>query len=408
MKKVFVLAVIAVLLSMGRADAAPNAFKDVYTSTSGDKLKLELRFEKAPKTIINYYERSIQMDVSDGFVSPARRVFDIDKAGIKTISVYQLKPRLLRIRIAPEDGGMKALKEAFSFSANKHGVVMLIGKKSAATVKASEILTPDLVEASKTPAPVEHSDDANSSKEITPEVTTLSPTEAVANGDDFLANIRKNLDDIKKEGTNNPDKTSLTQPTAVLASNNQPQAAPAMAPGLGEAFIKIGSALMVVLALIFAVSFVAKKYLGNVESTLGTKKQLKVLSNHYIGVKKNVTIVEVGGDILVLGVTNTNVGLLAHITDPDKIEQIKMAHRLPDKPMGMLKKFKIFNWVNFRKPAEPVRPMNSQFAKQVASYAETSRPAQEEDAPLTTRREEAIENVQRLLKQKLRNIEGTA
>jgi flagellar biosynthetic protein FliO len=169
---------------------------------------------------------------------------------------------------------------------------------------------------------------------------------------------------------------------------------------------------LVVLALIFVISFVVKKYMGTMENALGTKKQLKVLSNHFIGVKKNVTIIEVGGEILVLGVSNSNVNLLAHYTDPDKIELIRLAHRLPDKPMGLFKRFGFLEGIGKKKVAQPV---NSQFARQAASYADNmkrtleDRAEEMEDKPVSRAATVASTiSAARALKARLRSLEGTA
>jgi len=420
LKKRMVLTLIALFLLVGKAEAAPNGFKDVISSGAKGKFKVELAFDRTPKAIINYYEKSIQLDVVDGYVTPARRTFSINRPDIKSINVYQVKPRLLRVRILPGSGGMEALKESFSFTSNGTALVFGVGKKSGASARASAILTPKPEIASKIPSSAEEptSDSELSAKNtpaITEEATTPTPGEAINGGEDFLANIRKNLDEIKKEAPVDTNKSATDDPKAQLASfpaAAQSAAAPSQAPGLGEAFLKIGSALLIVLALIFVISFVVKKYMGTMENALGTKKQLKVLSNHFIGVKKNVTIIEVGGEILVLGVSNSNVNLLAHYSDPEKIELIRLAHRLPDRPMGLFKRFGVFDRIGKKKEAQPV---NSQFARQAASYAENIKQtmaerAEENDDKPTSRAATVASTISaaRALKARLRSLEGTS
>jgi flagellar biogenesis protein FliO len=48
-----------------------------------------------------------------------------------------------------------------------------------------------------------------------------------------------------------------------------------------------------------------------------------VIANQYIGVKKNIALVEVPGSILVLGVSNDKISMLTKIEDREIIETIQ-------------------------------------------------------------------------------------
>ena len=80
------------------------------------------------------------------------------------------------------------------------------------------------------------------------------------------------------------------------------------------------------LAIILGVLLVAFYFIRRVlkRETGGAKNRLiRVLANTCIGVKKSVSLVEVPGALLVLGITNDRISLLA------KIE----GHKIPDEPM---------------------------------------------------------------------------
>ena len=51
-------------------------------------------------------------------------------------------------------------------------------------------------------------------------------------------------------------------------------------------------------------------------------RMIRVLANTYIGVKKSVSLVEVPGCVLILGVTADRINLLAKIDDPDTLETL--------------------------------------------------------------------------------------
>ena len=52
-----------------------------------------------------------------------------------------------------------------------------------------------------------------------------------------------------------------------------------------------------------------------------------MVSTNYLAPKKNISLVEVGGEILVLGISDQNISLLTRISEPERIEEIKNAHR---------------------------------------------------------------------------------
>ena len=50
-------------------------------------------------------------------------------------------------------------------------------------------------------------------------------------------------------------------------------------------------------------------------------KMIRVLANSYVGVKKSISLVEVPGSVLVLGITNDNINLLAKIDDVEIMDK---------------------------------------------------------------------------------------
>ncbi|MFQ5560822.1 MAG: flagellar biosynthetic protein FliO, partial [Nitrospinota bacterium] len=64
------------------------------------------------------------------------------------------------------------------------------------------------------------------------------------------------------------------------------------------------------LALIFFAAAGAKKFLSKNESLFGNNQFIRVLSSVPIAVKKQVLLVDVAGEVLVLGVSNENITML--------------------------------------------------------------------------------------------------
>ena len=90
-------------------------------------------------------------------------------------------------------------------------------------------------------------------------------------------------------------------------------------PDIIPTAIKMLTALGVVLGGMLVVYYLAKRVLKRQVGN-SKRKMIRVLENSYIGVKKNISLVEIPGAVLVLGITNDNISLLAKIEDKKIIE----------------------------------------------------------------------------------------
>ncbi|MBI5587528.1 MAG: flagellar biosynthetic protein FliO [Deltaproteobacteria bacterium] len=89
--------------------------------------------------------------------------------------------------------------------------------------------------------------------------------------------------------------------------------------------IKAIITLSFVLGLL-GVSLYALKYYMNRSGKGGSSRAsspVKVLNTFFLGQKKNLTIVEVAGEVMVLGVTPTTVTFLAKIEKKESLEELK-------------------------------------------------------------------------------------
>jgi len=93
-------------------------------------------------------------------------------------------------------------------------------------------------------------------------------------------------------------------------------------PDIIPTAIKMLTALGVVLGGILVIYYFAKRILKRqVGNSKG--KMIRVLESSYIGVKKNISLVEIPGAILVLGITNDNISLLSKIENQETIDGYK-------------------------------------------------------------------------------------
>lgn len=93
-------------------------------------------------------------------------------------------------------------------------------------------------------------------------------------------------------------------------------------PDLMSTTIQMLTALGIVLGGLFVVFYLMRRLLRR---DVGRSKAqlIRVLASQYIGIKKNIALVEIPGAILVLGVSNEAISLLTKIEDNAVLETIR-------------------------------------------------------------------------------------
>jgi flagellar protein FliO/FliZ len=94
------------------------------------------------------------------------------------------------------------------------------------------------------------------------------------------------------------------------------------APDMASTAFQMLTALGVVLGGLILVFYFMKRFLK--KDVGGSKEQLiKVIASQYIGIKKNISLVEIPGSILVVGVSNDNISLLTKIEDKVVLDDLR-------------------------------------------------------------------------------------
>ena len=94
------------------------------------------------------------------------------------------------------------------------------------------------------------------------------------------------------------------------------------APDLTMTALKMVSALGIVLGGMFIIFYFGKRFM-NRNSSGSNQKLINILASQYVGVKKSISLVEVPGAVLVLGISNDAIRLLTKIEDQETIEKIR-------------------------------------------------------------------------------------
>lgn len=91
-------------------------------------------------------------------------------------------------------------------------------------------------------------------------------------------------------------------------------------PDLISSALKMLIVLGILLGGLVIALYFTKKIMRRTGQSNG--KMIKVLANSYVGVKKSISLVEVPGSVLVLGITNDNINLLAKIDDVEIVDKV--------------------------------------------------------------------------------------
>ena len=86
--------------------------------------------------------------------------------------------------------------------------------------------------------------------------------------------------------------------------------------------LKMAGALIVVLVLMGGAAALVKRYLGG-PGGIGGAPALRIVGGLRLGPGKSVILVELAGEVLVLGATQKDLTLLTKVDDPHRIEQLR-------------------------------------------------------------------------------------
>lgn len=88
-----------------------------------------------------------------------------------------------------------------------------------------------------------------------------------------------------------------------------------------DSFIRMASALALVLALIGGLVLLVRRFGGARLSSPASAQIVQVIGSGYIGPRKTISLVSVAGEFLVVGMTPTELVSLGHITDRERVQQ---------------------------------------------------------------------------------------
>jgi flagellar biosynthetic protein FliO len=320
-----------------------NLLQGVTVDRMSGELRIQLKFKKplvhfqAPK----FFKKSIQMDFPFAYVNPSKRYFDTGDDRVRQVYVSQFDPKRLRLRLilAPGASILKSetvveqvgnvlririnqdIPELTSIQANNE----ISDPLESLLARASRIHRSKVVQTKTTSGqqsipdlPVIPTQVSSPKKAVKPVSSTKKTDKSVTPLSQVLGQALKK-EQSKKESSSGP-LALKTKTAGILDFENDLSVGK---PDLFSASLKMVYTLVLVLGLMFVVFHLFKKF-GLKNSVFGGEgKPIKVLSTGFLAPRKSIALVEVAGDVLVIGISNDQISLLGNVQDPEKIEQIK-------------------------------------------------------------------------------------
>ncbi|PIP71460.1 MAG: hypothetical protein COW89_11825 [Nitrospinae bacterium CG22_combo_CG10-13_8_21_14_all_47_10] len=333
-----------------------NLLKNVKTSKVGDGLIVRLEFEKPVDDFKGpeFFDRSVQVDFPLAFVKPAKKFFPVDSPVLARVFAAQYNAKTLRVRFLKKDGS--DIRDRFHLVRQGRFVIVRLDhagpalQTNAASMIEShetvgdELMNEDELEKFLARASEKIRDQgtqstSNTTEEIKVgtngqprEIEKVEPgnevkvTRAGMGVEPIVEQIKKTaLPDSKTENEVGEEKSKSGRSTEKKSpmfslKDSRPTGKPIE---LVPSSMKMFSMLALVLGIIFLLFFGFKKFVLKNTMFGGGEKLVNVLGTGFLGPKKNIVLVEVAGEVLVLGMSQDHITLLTNITDPEKIEEIK-------------------------------------------------------------------------------------
>ncbi len=352
---VFILFFTTLAGASGKWDAL-NLLKNVKTSKVDDGFIIRLEFEKPVEKYIDpvFFDKSVQIDFPLAFVKPAKKYFPADSFALSKVFAAQYDAETLRVRFLKKDNS--DIRDNFKLASQGRFVIVRLDHFAAPSYSKSNqktfeindnsLMSDDelsrfLAQASKkiqtqgrknVPDSSEKEKiDSNTQPEEVENVKKYTDVEVNRAGmgvEPIVERLRKAaLPDSKSEKNVNEQSTGAARAPKKKAQkfslkDSRPTGKPIE---LVPSSMKMFSMLALVLGLIFLLFFGFKKFVLKNTVFGGGEKLVNVLGSGFLGPKKNIVLVEVAGEVLVLGMSQDHIALLTSITDAEKIEEIKAA-----------------------------------------------------------------------------------
>jgi flagellar protein FliO/FliZ len=365
-----------------------NPLKEVHSHLMSNGHIVRLEFKNPVENWAEpvFYEKSVQLDFPGAFIEPAKKSFAADSSMVTKVFASQFDGETLRVRFHIKPG-TDDIKERFKLVSQGRFIIVRFD-----TDYVEPAITTAKVVSKNTASKKTHNTEVMEDKELAAFLSRASE-KMKKRGESLASAVKKeeptikevetqeikvkragmgvaplvdqikkaalsNSNEDKKDAVPNKSKSKITTKdnTGFSLKDTRPTGKPMEMIPSG---LKMISMFAVVLGLMFLIFFGFKKYVLKNTAFGGGNKLVNVLGTWFLGPKKNIALVEVAGEVLVLGMSQDNITLLSSIIDEEKIEEIKNASGKSKSGLG---------WNSAPAGEKSTRSVAAQAAGQFSSY----------------------------------------
>jgi flagellar biosynthetic protein FliO len=313
-----------------------NRLENVEIESAADDLVVKFHFKKPLVHLRDpiFFDKSIQVDFPLAYSQPAKQFLKTDDSQISQVYVSQFNSKTMRVRFILGAETEGDYENRFHLQKEGNSLFVRIERGEADILGQLLARTTDKFNENKQTNNINKTNEKFKEERI-PEPKPLVFEEkqsTPSNPDDSKLNLAKKIKTASydkkpkwKTSQNKIDKSSNLVKRTSFGLHPPEDKTKSEPVSLFSSGLRMITTLSLVLGLIFLLFFGFKKYVLK-NTAFGGGKLVQVLSTNFLAPKKNIALVEVAGEILVLGVSDQNISLLTSIREPGRIEEIKNIH----------------------------------------------------------------------------------
>ncbi|MCB0408311.1 MAG: flagellar biosynthetic protein FliO [Bdellovibrionales bacterium] len=327
---------IVLSLSVQQLSAKETSVNLLKTETfkKGSAFVTELEFShpiEENKTSVEFINETIQVNIRDASVESKKGYKAVGDEKVKNLYIYQPKKDLLRARIIyKKPSKAKDFEGYVHISSNQNKLIITVEDPqavvSAPMQKELPIVPPIDLNAELEPKVGKNKD-----------TQTVEESAAALLEKEFLIKSKTSFQNLAPKDKSetllaatsqvtSQAKTALPKTAIKSESQNESEiplniAQSKKQAGTESPWMRMILSLAIISIVGIAMIFVAKKY-SKSNAKVGGNIKIKVISQQSLGPKKNLTVVRVAGEDILIGVTDYNISLIKSLSFiDDEIEE---------------------------------------------------------------------------------------
>jgi len=303
-----------------------NSLENVDVKKLPDDLVIRLKFKNPEIEYLSpkFFNKTVEIDFPGSRLKSKSKYFPTQDSDIYQVYISQLDSGLVRLRLMLAQK-MTGIEDQLRVQNDGKYLEIRVSKNRGDTLESllERATRLQVEEETRVEKPHEEISEPSEDSAILPEVISkanhLSDAKPSKRDSLPLAQlVGKALptprDQIADGGPETNNRMDLFQKGKVRKADS---------PDLLSTSLKMFYTLLFVLAAMFFLFYLFKKFVWKNGGLGGSGKSVKVLSTGFLGPKKSLALVEIPGEILVLGIADGHISLLSNIRDEEKISMIK-------------------------------------------------------------------------------------